>query len=122
MAYLYDQSAGHTKIRSDGLSVNQMNVSPGGAVPLMRSTIIPDIGPYQTTFKVGDEQDLVFTDGDEGPFWLNESDKLSTKNDILSGLPINKELSKCELLIRLRNSGYDTTKKRYLKKELNRNL
>ena len=30
VAHLYDQSAGHTKIRSDGLSVNQMNVSPGG--------------------------------------------------------------------------------------------
>ena len=50
IAYLYDQSSGHTKIRADGLSVNQMNVAPGGAVPLMRSTIIPDIGPYPTTF------------------------------------------------------------------------
>ena len=79
MAHLYDQSAGHTKIRSDGLSINQMNVAPGGAVPLMRSTIIPEIGQYETTFKIGDEQDMVFKDGDEGPFWLNENEKVSSK-------------------------------------------
>ena len=61
VAHLYDQSAGHTKIRGDGLNVNCMNVAPrggggGGAVHKMRSTIIPDIGEYLTNFKVGGER------------------------------------------------------------------
>ena len=73
MASLYDQSAGHTKIRADGLSVNQMNIAPGSAVPLMRSTVIPKIRSYKTIFKVGKEQDMVFKDGDDGPFWLNDN-------------------------------------------------
>ena len=55
---------------------------------------------------------------DEGPFWLNENDKRSLKKDILSGPIFEKDLSKCELLIELRKTGYDTTKKRYLKNEL----
>jgi len=32
VAHLYDQSVGHTKIRSDGLSVNLMNIAPGGGL------------------------------------------------------------------------------------------
>jgi len=84
----------------------------------MRSTIIPEIGNYETTFKIGDEQAMVFKEDDEGPFWLNDLEKLATKNDTFSGPLLKKELSKCELLIQLRKSGYDTTKKRYLKNEL----
>ena len=38
IAYLYDQSSGHTKLRPDELSANNMNVAPGGTVPSMRVT------------------------------------------------------------------------------------
>ena len=95
-----------------------MNVAPGGAVPLMRSTIIPEIGKHATNFNIGDEQDMVFKEGDDGPFWLNATERISTKNDTYSGPIFKKELSKCELLVALRKPGYDTTKKRYLKTEV----
>ena len=35
ITYLYDQSSGHTKLRPDGLSANNMNIVPGGAVSSM---------------------------------------------------------------------------------------
>ena len=85
VAHLYDQSAGHTKIRGDGLNVNCMNVAPGGVVPKMRSTIIPEIGDYPTNFKVGDEQYLSFGYSDKGPFWLNEDDRITTKYEVEEG-------------------------------------
>ena len=66
IAHLYDQFAGHTKIRLYGLSVNMMNVAPGGTVPKMRSTIIPELGNYATDYSVGDEQLLSFTEDDFG--------------------------------------------------------
>ena len=118
VAHLYDQSAGHTKIRGDGLSINSMNVSPGGAVPKMRSTIIPEVGNYNGDFKVGDEQNLSFQDSDPGPFWLSDQDKIDTKFDTEEGPIFKKEISKSELLIELRKIGVDTTKKRFLKPEL----
>jgi len=95
-----------------------MNVAPGGAVPLMRSTLIPELGEYETNFNIGDEQDMVFKEGDDGPFWLTPEEKIQTKNDTYSGPVIKKDLSKCEMLVELRKSGYDTSKKRYLKDEL----
>ena len=61
IAHLYDLSTGHKKIRLDGLSVNMMNVAPGGVVPKTRSTIIPELDNYATDYSVGDEQRLSFT-------------------------------------------------------------
>ena len=79
VAHMYDQSAGHTKIRSDGLLVNLMNVAPGGAVPLIRSILVTEMGPYETNFNNGDEQDMVFKEEEDGPFWLKPHEKISTK-------------------------------------------
>ena len=61
---------------------------------------------------------MVFKEGDDGPFWLTPQEKLTTKNDTYSGPILKKDLSKCALLVELRKSGYDTSKKRYLKDEL----
>lgn len=55
IANLYEQSLGHTKIRFDGLLVNNMNVAPGGAVPSMKSTIVPKLGNYSTNPSISDE-------------------------------------------------------------------
>lgn len=56
IAYMYDQSSGHTKIWTDGLSVNNMKVAPCGAVLSMRSTIVSELDKYTTNMSIGDEQ------------------------------------------------------------------
>lgn len=57
-------------IHFDGLSVNLMNATPDGTVPLMRATIIPEIGDYTSNFAVDDEQEMVFKENDTWPFRL----------------------------------------------------
>ena len=61
---------------------------------------------------MGDEQELTFGESDTSPFWLNEEDKVATKNDVEEGPIIKKELFRCKLLIELRKKGYDTTTKK----------
>ena len=51
----------------------------------MRSTIIPEIGNFNTEFKVGDEQNFSFKQSDPGPFWLTEQETINTKLDTEEG-------------------------------------
>ena len=98
-----------------------MNVSFGGNVPIMRKTVVREVGPHQTDtmLRVGDEQTLEFLDSDEGPFWMNADKQRETKHDrVLEGQFKTKPKNKSELLVTLRMSGYDTTKKLFLKEEL----
>ena len=118
VAYLYDQSSWPTKIRTDGLSVNNMNVAPGGAVPSMRSTIVSELGQYTTNMSIEDEQEINFGEDDLGPFGLSDNLKLFTKYDKNIGPILKRDYTKGELFITLRCDGYDTTKKMYLKPEL----
>ena len=67
---------------------------------------------------VGEQQNLNFVDGDGGPFWLNDEAKQATTYDVIEEANIIKEPTKADLLIALRQDGYDTIKKRYLKTEL----
>ena len=39
IAFLFDQSSGHTAYADDALSVNRINVNPGGSQPPMHDTI-----------------------------------------------------------------------------------
>lgn len=66
--FLFDQSSGHTKMRSDGLSISNMNISCGGALNKMRDTTVTEVGPYASTLEVGDVQRFSLVDGDNGPF------------------------------------------------------
>ena len=76
------------------------------------------MGTYPTNIKLGEQQNLNFVDGDVGPFWLNNETKEATKYDTDEGTIITKELTKVDLLIALRQDGYNTTKKRFLKPQL----
>ena len=68
---LFDQSSGHCKLRDDGLNAHKMNVSYGGRVPKMHSTIVKEIGNYTSLLTIGDTQAMVFQENDDGPFWMN---------------------------------------------------
>ena len=81
IAYLYDQSSGHTKLRPDELSANNMNVAPECTVPSMRVTRLTGLGTYPTNITVGEQQNLNFVEGYVGPFWLNDADKIAMKYD-----------------------------------------
>ena len=56
---------------------------------------------------------------DAGPCWISPEEKLMFKYDQREDGVSEREKSKAELLIELRKIGVDTTKKRYLKPELN---
>ena len=84
----------------------------------MRDTSVTEVGQYSSLLKVGDLQILSFADGDEGPFWMNDTERLETKDDVVTSEVITKQKTKTELLIELRQKGVDTTVKRFLKTEL----
>lgn len=105
-------------MRSDGLSINNTNLSYGGAVCEMRSTKIKEVEPHATTFRVRGEQSMKFSDIDDGPFWLTEDERIPTKPDRPTGVTQRREKLKAELLVKLRKAGVDTTKRRFKKSEL----
>jgi hypothetical protein len=54
----------------------------------------------------------------QGPFWMTPAQRLETKHDQQLGKAKSRAKTKIELLKELRQSGYDTTKQRYLKEDL----
>ena len=61
---------------------------------------------------------MVFKDCDEGPFWLSDAERLSSRFDSETISVTQKNNIKSELFVQLRDAGYDTAKKRYLNPEL----
>lgn len=117
--FKFDQSAGHTKKRKNGLAANKMNVSWGGKAPEMRETEIKELGPHNPILTIGEIQHMVFRECDPGPFYVSDDQKAATKYDVtLTNETIKRKKVKAELLVELRKAGYDTTKKRYLVSEL----
>ena len=115
--FLFDQSSGHTKKRSDALNAEKMNVSFGGKNKT-RDTTVQEVGTYHPTLQVGSVQKMHFVNQDEGPFWLTEQQRQQQKYNQPLGTQTEKEKTKAELLVDVRMSGFDTSKRRYLKKEL----
>jgi hypothetical protein len=61
---------------------------------------------------------MYFNEGADGPFWMTPAQRLETKHDRQLGTAKSRSKTKIELLKELRQSGYDTTKQRYLKDDL----
>ena len=68
--FLFDQLSGDTKMGSDGLHMRNMNVSHGGSAGMMHATIIHKGGPHPRILHVGNNQEMHFVEGDNGPFWM----------------------------------------------------
>ena len=105
-------------MHKDGLLVSKMNINYGGAVNTMHGTIIQEVGPFSSLLKVGDNQKMVYSKHDKGPFWMKPIERLKTKYDLIKNGSIKKDKTKIELLIDLRKIGADITSRRYLKEEL----
>jgi hypothetical protein len=116
--FLFDQSSGHTKMRSGGLHMRNMNVSHGGSAEMMHATIIHEVGPHPRILHVSDNQEMHFVEGDNGPFWMTLAQQAKTKHDRHLGTAKTRKKEKIELLKDLRQSGHDTTKQQYLKADL----
>ena len=128
--FLFDQSAGHTKRREDGLSVSNMNAGLGGKKPTMHDTKIQEVGPHQArllelnlpSLSIGDSQCLVFPSEQEaedaaGPFWMSSQQRRADRADQITGRK-KRAKSGLELLKEILASGFDTMRRRYLKSEL----
>jgi hypothetical protein len=105
-------------MRSDGLHMRNMNVSHGRSAEMMHATIIHEVGPHPRILHVGDNQEMHFVEGDNGPFWMTLAKQAETKHDRHLGIAKTRNKTKIELLKDLWQSGHDTTKQRYLKADL----
>jgi hypothetical protein len=85
---LFDQSAGHTTKREEGLDATNTNVRFGGkTTPMRDSTLTKDkFGAFPLVLKAGDDQAFDFPclsdcGPDDGPFWMTQEEKLATRED-----------------------------------------
>ena len=91
--FLFDHSCGHDRQRPDGLSVTKVNKTAGGVQPKMRQSKMETeefLGPFPATLQVGDCQQMVFQDGDMGPFYKSELERAATKFDRRTGASTSK--------------------------------
>ena len=106
--FLFDHSCGHDRQRPDGLSVTKVNKTAGGVHPKMRESKIETeefLGPFPATLGVGDYQQMVFQDGDSGPFYKSDTEREATKFDRQTGASTRKIRKKEEMQIDLRAKG-----------------
>ena len=73
----------------------------------MHSTIIKEIGPFGTTYHVGQKQSMQFTDSDMGPFYLSGEERLAKKHPVPTGREKRRTKTKPELICELKRVGFD---------------
>ena len=106
--FLFDHSCGHDRQRPDGLSVTKVNKTAGGVQPKMRQSKMETeefLGPFPATLRVGDYQQMVFQDGDSGPFYKSDLERAATKFDRLTGDSTRKMRKKDAMQIDLTAIG-----------------
>jgi hypothetical protein len=88
---LFDHSNGHDRMKPDGLNDRRVSKNFGGKQPKMRSSVLTDkncFGKFHNAsypLQLGDEQQMVFSDTDEGPFYLSSAVKQRRKYDKNTG-------------------------------------
>jgi hypothetical protein len=82
---LFDYSSGHSKKRVNGLDVNAMAKNYGGNQSRLRDATIYQeegiLGPFPRKLSVGDVQEMVFRETDDGPFWLSPAERVARRVD-----------------------------------------
>ena len=89
-----------------GLDAKAMGKSRGKKEYKMRQTIVPETGPFPSTYHVGQEQSLQFSEDDDGPFYLKPRKRKNTKHPIVTDKIITRAKTKPELLGELRDAGF----------------
>ena len=84
----------------------------------MRETTVTDVGEFAATLTAGQCQKVIFTEQDDGPFWLNAKERTSLKYDRRKDTIASRNRTKTELLIELNRKGCNTTLPRFTKKEI----
>ena len=72
-------------MREGLLNVNSMGVRWGVKQQILRQTKINEIWPDWILLQVGDEQVMVFKEGNEGPFYLPDNHQINQKYDQMKG-------------------------------------
>ena len=106
--FLVDHSSGHDKMRPDGLNCKRIRKNFGGKQPKMRSSKIIDetyLGNYDKLLNVGDIQTMVYSENDEGPFYLSPQDRQRLKHDQISGSSRPHDILKEDLISMLKEKG-----------------
>jgi hypothetical protein len=107
---MFDHSSGHDKKRPDGLNATSMNKEFGGKQPKMRETKIEEedcyLGSFPRILEVGMLQSLVFSDTDEGPYWLSVDERAKQKFDFqVTDEMKTRKLNKAELIVKLKEAN-----------------
>lgn len=72
----------------------------------MKINLVTEVGPYNTTYHVGEEQSLQFKNTYEGPFYLTPEERMAQKNDRYTGEVKERAKTKGELLEEMKRQGF----------------
>ena len=97
--FLVNHSCGHDRQNEDGLNVERMTKSYGGAQTRLRSTVIKQtqgyLGPYSPKLEPWDTQPMVFKADDIGPSWMTQTQRDQRRhNTVLEGQTITRQYTK----------------------------
>ena len=115
--FLMDQSSVHGRMRDGALNANNMSVWFGGKQGMLQKTRLRDVSPYQKILAIGDEQSMIFEDGDQGPFYLKPKDQFSCKYDQFKGRMKIMKKTKRQLMGKLKTKGF-SVRKYYSREEI----
>jgi hypothetical protein len=108
---LFDHSNGHDKKQPNGLNANRVSKNFGGVQPKMRNTKLTDtncFGSFHSrTYKhqLGDVQEMVFKESDEGPITLSPEEREKRKYDKKTGKTRSKPIKKEKLMDMMKEMG-----------------
>ena len=90
--FLFDHSCRHSWQGLDGLSVTKVNKTAGGVQPKIKSKMETDefLSPFPATLQVGEFHQMVFEEGDAGPFYKSALEQEATKFDCWTGASTSK--------------------------------
>jgi hypothetical protein len=95
--FMVDHSCGHDRQREDGLSVVQMNKEYGGKQRSIHSSTMTkeSLGPHSPLLKCNDNQNMVFTESSDGPFYMDPEERIILReNDLVGAKFIMKDRKK----------------------------
>jgi hypothetical protein len=92
LTFLFNHSNEHDKMKPDGLHFRRVSKTFGGKqTHQMWNSVLTDkdcFGPFHnSTYKLqlGDDQSMIFSSMDTGPFYLSDEEKERRRNDVSTG-------------------------------------
>ena len=78
---MVDHSSEHDRQREDGLNIKTMNKTYGGYQIFLHSSLMKEgcLGTHDFQLKIGDTQEMVFSENYVGPFYMPENERQKLK-------------------------------------------